>query len=393
MINILALEIISIVSLLFGVLSIFLNFTTTNYMFLSYIWLIFLSLSAAILYGKNKGYRFLLVLGSLPLIFFRERIAFTFFLLTIIIIFVYIQYGLNKGVYEELVRRFKASFLTLGGLSILAIMSTSIRETIGQSILFFIIYILSTIIQIRSIRHLESGMDPRTLRKINTRYIVFMSIFSITAVVDSIRNSIFMVIGNIYQAIMNFFILIIYYPVNLVLRLIDYIFRSRGNQVENLEIDPTIDQAPDFTYEQGETPELLVSIISFLVSALVIVLIIYILYRILRGLGNRVYSTIDYSEQKEYIKPKKRKRKLFKEKYPKEPREQIRYYYRRYLEKLQKKEIVINEDDTSLDIKNKSKNEFTETEGIRNIYIEARYKNEEPKKEKVEQIKNAYKNM
>lgn len=392
MINILALELVSLVSLLFGILGIFLSFTTINYMFLSYLWIVLVSLSASILYGKNKNYRFLLILGFLPLLFFNGRTAFSFFLLVVIIIFLYIQYGLNKGQYEELVRRFKASFLTLGGLAILAIISSSIRETIGQSILFFMIYILSTIIQIRSIRHLESGMDTRTLRKINTRYIILMSIFSIIAVVDSIRNFIFSLIGTVYQWIMSFFMFIIYYPVNLVLRLIDFIFKSRGNRAENIEME-AIDEPLDFNYEQGEAPEFLVSIISFVVSALVIVLVIFIVYRILRGLGDRVYNTIDYSEQKEYIKPKKRKRRIFKEKFPKNPREQVRYYYRRYLEKLQKKEIVVKKGDTSLDIKNKSKNEFTGTEEIRNIYIEARYKNEEPKKEKVEQIKNAYKKL
>ena len=220
-----------------------------------------------------------------------------------------------------------------------------------------------------------------------------MSMFSIIAVVDNIRNFIFSILGTIYQGILSFFMLIIYYPVSLVLRLIDFIFKSRGSQLENIHMDASLDEPLDFYYEQGEAPEFLLSIISFLVSSLVIVLVIYIVYRILRGLGNRVYYTIDYSEQKEYIKPKKKKRRLFKEKYPKEPREQIRYYYRRYLEKLEKKEIVIKKDDTSLDIKNKSKNEFPETEEIRNIYIQARYKKEEPKKEKVEQIKNAYKKM
>lgn len=393
MINILVLEVVSLVSLLFGIFSVFLNFATINYMFLLYLWIVLVALLASMLYSKNRFYRFLLILGFLPLLFFRRGTAFSFFLPVIIIIFVYIQYGLNKGVYEALVRRFKTSFLTLGGIALLAIMSSSIKEAIGQSILFFIIYILSTIIQIRSIRHLESGMDARILRKINTRYIVLMSIFSIIAVVDGIRNFIFSLIGTVYQWIMSFFMLIIYYPVNLVLRLIDFIFRNTGNQAENIEMDAAIDGAMDFQYEQGEAPELLVSIISFVVSTLVIVLVIFIVYRILRGLGNRVYHTIDYSEQKEYIKPKKQKRKFFKEKFPKEPREQIRYYYRRYLEKLQKKEIAIKKGDTSLDINNKSKDAFTETEEIRNIYIEARYKEENPEKEKVEEIKNAYKNM
>lgn len=394
MTNILVLEIISLVSLVFGLLSIFLNFTSMSYIFLSYLWFIIVSLGAGILYEKNKGYRFILILGFLPLIFFKSREAVSFFILIVIIFFVYIQYGLNKGVYEELVRRFKTSFLTIGGVALIAIISSGLRERIAPSILFFIIYILSSIIQIRSIRHLQSGMDSAKLRKINTRYIIMMSIFSIIAVVDSIRNTILSIVTTVYQGIMSFFMLIIYYPVRLVIRLVDLLFRNfLDNQSENLDFDASVDEVPDFTYEQGEAPEFLVSIVSFLVSALVIVLIIYIVYRIIRGLSNRVYSTINHSEQREYIKPKKRKRKFFKERYPKEIREQIRYYYRRYLEKLEKKGIEINKDHTSLDIKNKSKKEFPESQAIRQIYIEARYKDEEPKKELLEEIKNTYKNL
>lgn len=404
MISILGLEMISVISLLFGILNIFFNFTSVSNMFLLYLWFIVLSFSTAILFTRNKIFIVLLALGFLPLIYFKGQTAWSYLLLSVILIGVYIIYGFNKGSYDELVRRFKVIFWALGLISLLSLMSSTLREVIVDSIQFFVIYILTTSILIRSIRHLQSGMDPNKLVKINTRYLMILSIFSLIIGLDRIResiftflrSSIFAIIQNIYLWLVNILITIIYYPVTFIYRLFDYLFRARieGN-MEEFELNPYLpdDGEMDFANQVTEVPDILETIIFILGNVLIILLIIYIVYRILSGLGNRSYNTIEYSEHREFIKSNKKKKRLIREKYPSQIRDQIRYYYRRYLENLEKSNIGITKSDTSLDINNKSKDEFKNTHIIRDIYKLARYKEDEPDEKEVEKIKNAYKNM
>ena len=404
MISILGLEITSVLSLIFGILNIFFKFTSVSNMFLLYLWFILISIPSAILFTRKKIFIVLLGLGFLPLIYFEGETAFSFLLLSILIIGVYIIYGFNKGSYDELVSRFKVFFWTLGLISLSSLLSSSLREIIVDSIQFFIIYVLTTSILIRSIRHLQSGMDPSKLVKINTSYMIIISIFSLIIGLDRIRGSIFTflrlsifsIIQKFYLWLVNILITIIYYPVTFIYRLFNYLFRARieGN-MEDFELNPNLDNAGDmdFANQVTDLPEILETIIVILGNILIILLIIYIVYRILSNLSNRSYSTIEYSEQREFIKSNKKKKRLAREKYPSQIRDQIRYYYRRYLEKLEKSNIEISKADTSLDINNKSKEEFTNTDIIRDIYKQARYKEDQPAEEQVGKIKNAYKNM
>ena len=85
---------------------------------------------------------------------------------------------------------------------------------------------------------------------------------------------------------------------------------------------------------------------------------------------------------------KKRRRWFFREKYPEDLREQVRFFYRRYLEKLKNKDIEIAKSDTSFDINKKAKEVFNHSiDDIRKIYIRCRYGNKKVTKEDVDNIK------
>ncbi len=107
------------------------------------------------------------------------------------------------------------------------------------------------------------------------------------------------------------------------------------------------------------------------------------------------YAGIEYTEHREYIKDKKKgRRRLFGERYPKEPAEQIRYYYRKLLDKLKKEDIEIRKQDTSLDVNNKAIDRFgDEIKDMRKLYIDSRYGDGKVDKETVEKMKTLYKNI
>ncbi|HCW74302.1 MAG TPA: hypothetical protein DHM90_11470 [Clostridiaceae bacterium] len=61
-----------------------------------------------------------------------------------------------------------------------------------------------------------------------------------------------------------------------------------------------------------------------------------------------------------------------RERFPSEHREQIRYYYRIYLQKLSKK-VKLEKYDTSLTVRDKGERLHEHNEEIRKIYAEHRY--------------------
>lgn len=92
------------------------------------------------------------------------------------------------------------------------------------------------------------------------------------------------------------------------------------------------------------------------------------------------------------VKRRLKAKNLFR---PKDIREQIRYYYKKYLSKLDKKGIDIIVSDTSLDINIKAEKDMDKEviDGLRDIYIEARYGICEVDKTKAEKMKKLYKKV
>ena len=108
------------------------------------------------------------------------------------------------------------------------------------------------------------------------------------------------------------------------------------------------------------------------------------------------YEDLGYKEEREFIKKTKRKKKkgFLRETYPKDPRDQVRYFYRNYLRRLKKSDLEIEEGDSSLDIKNKDHLYPLETRSkIREIYIKTRYQEGDIDRSQVEEMSNLYKDI
>lgn len=104
----------------------------------------------------------------------------------------------------------------------------------------------------------------------------------------------------------------------------------------------------------------------------------------------------EYIEESEFIRVKeikeKKKRNIFR---PRGEKAQIRYYYRKFLDKCVKNHIPIVEQDTTEEINKKASNNYKSEplDNLRSTYVEVRYGDKEVDKDTVKEYKKEYKQI
>jgi hypothetical protein len=133
-----------------------------------------------------------------------------------------------------------------------------------------------------------------------------------------------------------------------------------------------------------------------ILGILLLAAVLYILYRLFAKTGSRIkYEGLDYIEEREYIKTRRPKKKRTpRDKFPAELGEQIRFYYRRFLDKLARNKVEILKSDTSLEVNEKAEAVFSAgTDRIRSLYIASRYGEKPADKETVAEMESLYKGL
>lgn len=394
------LEFISIVSLIFSVLANVFNFTSLNNYFLIYIWTIVISG----IYGINQNKRWnklLLIFLLAPLFIFRDINAIYFNLSLVLIIYFYAKNSLDKGSYTNYVDSLKNSIFIIMGVLVFSYLVDILNRFFDFSVPFLIIYFISTIILIRNKRHFSLGMDVNVIRRSNRLYLILIIILSSFITVEKLRTSIFsfvlMVIGSFYNFIINLVFKILYYPISIIIlaleRFVNWVVSrlGTGSIEDEVELLNEIEVFENIEYITKEIP-----IINISLKILATIAMVYIIYRLIKKTGKSKKYTVDYIEEREFIVKEGKNRVLgFKFRKPKDLNGQIRYYYQKYLIKLKKKNIELNKSNTSFEINNKAKDKFPNDtiNKIRDIYIKYRYGYEECDESQVEEIKNLYKKI
>lgn len=390
--EIILLEIVSIASFLYSVFMIYVSFAPINEMALMFLWTITVSMFYAVNYRKSKLYEISILFLLLPLIFYRETTATFFILVTAILIFLYIRKSLSKDNHYTYVDKVKKTYLLYMPLVYIRFILDNFYEAIVYAIPFIIIYFLSSIILARTIRHLDSNMGMENIRKSNVKNLIMMAvIFGITTF-EKLRDSALTIIEEALN--------LLYYPIYLLGRLIKIPYENM--KIEQLDYENSEKIVEDFEIEQFEVIEELAeekvwdfTIAKRVLGFILIVVAVYIIYKLIINAGNRRYEGIEYIEEREYIRESKKKKKRFKrDKFPKELKEQIRYYYRRFLGKLIRKNVEILKTDSTLEINEKAESVFEEeVHRIREIYINSRYGDTQIDKGLVEEMENLYKKL
>ncbi len=401
--EIILLEIISLVSFLFSLLTYFLPFTKLNMFFLMYLWTILVSFSFVKVYKKKPIYKGIILLLIVPLIFKNTFSSIAFVFLTLISIYIYINNGLLNSSYLTYGDKFKKSLYLFLGLLFISFVFGIMDIFISNSVPFIIIYFISTIVFIRSLRHIEHSMNLDNIKSTNRCYIIGISILSFILILEEVRDKIFLCIKSIYIFIVDIIFKILYYPLIYIGHFFNRIIQNISNRLDKNYIENLKRQTQephnfeDIIEETKSSPEVLKKIIDVGIKIGLIIVVILILYWFVRNRGQKEKATLDYIEEREYIvrpeKEKKKKRKRILK--PKDLKGQVRYYYKKYLIKLKKSNIPIESYDSSLEVNNKAEEKFQRNniKEIREIYIDTRYGRKEVDESTVKKMKDTYKNI
>ena len=376
MLSVIMLELLSIISLMYALLLIFLYFAPAQAMAVIFVWTVAVCLFYNVSRNWHSILRISILLLLVPLLFFNNRVALVFFFITVPSLFVYVDRFLHRGNRSDYVGNLKKA----GIVFIIALYLRWILPNIGQAIAlaapYIFVYFLSTILLIRSIRHIEAGMEIRRLQKSNIKYLIFIAgVFVLTAVKD-VREFLITIAKKIIDLLLL--------PIQILLRLLEWLSDIlRGIETKFPSKPWTMPEIPDPVGEAPPPMEAVEEVLpTFAVAekvliALVVAAAILIIYKLLFKAGERSYQGLSYVEEREYIKKKRKKprgRFSLRNKPPAEPGELVRYYYRKFLGKLAANKVELSPLDTSQDVEAKAEAVFSHGPAeIRDIYIPSRY--------------------
>lgn len=395
MIDIIILELISLISFLYSIILMFTSFAPISHMGLIFVFTFVVALIFTLNYRKSKLFEAFYLLLFLPMLFYRSKTAIFFYIVVGALTYVYIKKSLLRGNHHEYVEKLILSYGLLVFLVIMRSPFIDLSGTISDSLIFMVIYLISSTLLARLQRHIDTKMDLKKIRKTNIKYLMILAIAFFFLVFESLRSG----FANAVDGLIR----LLYYPLYLLTRNID--FSGDWGLEENIFFTPYIPEQQIPMEEIGEavTPhkasilvflDIFVKIIVFIVA----IVIVYLAYKLLMKIGERKDTdTLDYIEEREFIrdgkKEKKRKTRLFKDRFPRGPKDQVRYYYRKYLNKVRSVN-EIEPSDTSLDVNNKATGFDREViEKIREIYINIRYGNKEAKAETVKEMEDLCKKL
>lgn len=401
MASLILLELLTVFSLMYSLLLLFVSFATVEETFFVFVWTIAVLMVSILGSRKSKWWQLTIPLMLLPLSIYNDLTSLVCIISTSFFGCLYVRTSLLKGDQREYVSNLKKTiplfFLAVYLRSLPSIVyDDPFSGSFSHAAPFLITFFLSAVVLIRSFRHLDSGMEPKKLRQANIKYLGLMFFISIVTAFTGFRNFIWSLIKKLPYLVV--------YPLYYLFKLFDRLLILLNNVTQGLESGHWL---PDQILP-GELPgEKLEEIVEEYVTAdtvvadtilgvLILAIVGYILYRLFAKAGSRVkYEGLDYIEEREYIKTSRPKRKRpLRDKFPGELGDQIRFYYRRFLDKLTRNKVGILKSDTSLEVNEKAKAVFAAgTDRIRSIYIASRYGEKQADEETVAEMEKLYKGL
>lgn len=365
-----------------------------------YIWTILVTCFGFYLKGKRKPYILVGLLLIPFFILFKGYISILFVTIIVVSIYFYLyKYeGIDTVVFTT--EEFKRGLTVFMLMIFFSFLTETISYINKNSGLFMIIYFLSGVVLLRSLRHLEHNRDMKEINRQNLKYFIGIIIFSIIGSSEKLLNGILLILKNIYislveilSKVFHWFIIGVAY---LIVFIID-IFKKRfsSNNIEEIkpqESEQISEEILEITTKEISPTIKLIFEIVFKIFLIGIAL--YIIWRMFKESKQKSSEKEEYVEEKEFIKinRKKSRRKLLT---PKKGKELIRYYYIKFLNKCLKNNIIIKKHNTTEEINDKAETLYDSEvlKEFRNIYIDTRYGNKEANKEDIKKYKENYKKL
>lgn len=403
MIGLKILDIIMKNAFIFSILTYAIPYNTLGNYSIVFVMSIFTTYLGFFLKEKNKFY-YIVGLLLLPGFFFLRGDGSIIFLIALIafVYFIIIRYtGLLS--YGHFMDSFKSGFKLYIFIVLLSFITGTTSFINNITGFFMVIYFITSVILLRSLRHLENNQNMDRINKQNILYSILIMAFSVIFTIEGFLQFIVNGIKYIYNLLADLFFKAFYWlfmAAGYISMLLVEFFKKvfRGREVKPEEAKENTDDIMEILKNKKpkEIPPILTLIIDWTIRVLIIALIIYIIVKIFKRSVSKIHVKEEYIEESEFIKIKekkeKKKRNFFK---PREEKEQIRYYYRKFLNRCIKDDIPIFKRDTTEEINKKALNNYNKESlyNLRNTYVKVRYGEKEVDKDIVAGYKKELKKI
>ncbi|HSR03392.1 MAG TPA: hypothetical protein VLM88_02235 [Proteiniclasticum sp.] len=369
----LILELISIITLTFSVLTVLFEIRQLKGILLFlYIVLIFSFYLWKSIKGKYATAG-MMVLMALPWILERTQENAFFTILYTVIFTLYYSRKLGTLYQEDLSLRFRITYALLFIVALLGTVNSFIGRLVITALPFMLLYFFSTIILTTSLRHRQAGLDAKKTRRNIMLYLTITSVLSVVASVSELRDAFLSALKLIYNGILGLLYYVVY-PIayvgfwifNKVIGLVKKLPEAETQEEQALE--SFTDAFQESVGEINSSPFL-----STLIPFILLLVIVFLIVRFMRGRKRHKTQELPYEEVREFMLDERDKgRRKRRERLPEDPKGQIRYFYRKYLREIEK-HTKIEKSDTSFIVEEKGKEYFRKSSEIRDIYTSLRY--------------------
>lgn len=400
-------RIIESFSLVFAILNFAFHFiSTADYSGPLFIASAVLSFLCCFLKDKNIKLYYIPVLLILLQVFFDYSPSSVVFTAIVIAFnFYFIKNDLFKPDYGVLIDEFKTGFAAVIILFLMAIVTVSTGAFGKASAPFLIIYLITSVILLRSLRSSALTKKRKYVNASNFIYCVLIVFISFILGTEKLRVYALHAIGKAYIIVMSFFIFLFSHVLGFAGFLLEYFFEalkwlmSKGSSkafLDNLKNSNSGDSENPFRNHIGKAL-INSSVFHVITEILLLIIVLYAIYRIFyKRISSKKYED-QFTENKDFVifdkKDKKNNsRKFYK---PDTYKDYIRHYYLKFLRLADKCNSGITKSDTTLDINKKARANFNKDtlEDIRNIYIEARYSNKDMTGNDADRVRKFYKKL
>lgn len=377
--------------------------------YISYLSLVFVLFIGVLI---KRRYKNLVFLPFLLLLFVPVSIYEKLFLLILgglTLFLLYTQRDVTYGlVLEHFNKTYPIALLLFLVTFIMRYISTSkfiVLESVVSSSL--LMYFVSSIILLRTLRYLEHKPEDKNLMSLNIRYALAVLIFSMFLSIPFVRERLFWGVSYIFSFIYFIFItiisvifIIIGYVIGKIIYFIITFMANRGligrSSKEIMNINPELNKFLKFLWERRHiTSDLLDKIIIVSFYILVTVTVILIIYWVMKRFYRTYKKEENYIEEKEFIFPSLNPIKVIQNLFGRSNLNPIRDYYRKYLLDSRDMGVDIRYSDTTYDVYKKTSGLFNDDslKKMRNIYIEVRYGFGKITSELIKEFKKLYKSL
>jgi len=377
--------------------------------YISYLSLVFVLFIGVLIKRRYKNLVFLpfLLLLFVPVFIYEKLFLLILGGLTLFLLYTQrdVTYGL---VLEHFNKTYPIALLLFFVTFIMRYISTSkfiVLESVVSSSL--LMYFVSSIILLRTLRYLEHKPEDKNLMSLNIRYALAVLIFSMFLSIPFVRERLFWGVSYIFSFIYFIFItiisvifIIIGYVIGKIIYFIITFMANRGligrSSKEIMNINPELNKFLKFLWERRHiTSDLLDKIIIVSFYILVTVTVILIIYWVMKRFYRTYKKEENYIEEKEFIFPSLNPIKVIQNLFGRSNLNPIRDYYRKYLLDSRDMGVDIRYSDTTYDVYKKTSGLFNDDslKKMRNIYIEVRYGFGKITSELIKEFKKLYKSL